>query len=200
MTMDQGTQMDHGSDHGGEQDRLQQAAGQVAEHVTDTAQHQLGTRVDTGLARAGDMLDQVASAVRRSGEQMRDQQPQVADIAETAAQQVDRASRFLHETDMNGLIREAEGFARQQPAVFIGGALALGLIASRLLKASPQGHGASFRSGMSQGYAGRGGYDRWTSGGSTYARTGRAEGVAWDGSASTAGTAADWSEGEHGGI
>lgn len=218
MTMDQGSFSDPTTESSTSSDRLQQAAGSVAERVSDTAQQQVGTQVNSQLSRAGDMLEQLASAVRRSGDQMRDQQPQVAEIADTAAQQVDRASQFLRRTDMNGLIREAEDFARQQPAVFLGGALALGLIASRFLKASPQSDRGSFARGLSSGYGGygtgyggrgyaRGGYGagRWSGpetayGGRSTGQGGYGQSETWTEVESPAPSATGWSEREHGGL
>jgi ElaB/YqjD/DUF883 family membrane-anchored ribosome-binding protein len=176
-------------------DRLQDAASNVADRVGGTAQQQVETRVDTGLDRAGDMLDQLASAVRRTSNEMRDQQPQIANIAETAASQTERAARYLRETDMQGVIRQADRFAREQPAVFLGGAVMLGLLAARFLKASPnqmtgggryggqhgggqygggryiggQYQGTSFERGFDRGYGASGSWSGGTARGTTAA-------------------------------
>lgn len=124
----------------GSGDRLQDAAGTVVDRVAGTAQQQIGSTANAQLSKASEMLGQVAGAIRQSGEQMRTDQPQIAGFAETAAQQVDKVSGFLRQTDLNGLVRETEGFARRQPALFLGGALVLGVAASRFLKAGPDGH------------------------------------------------------------
>jgi hypothetical protein len=143
-------------------DRLQDAASSVADRVADTAQQQVGTKVESQLGRGADVLGQVSQAIRQSGEQLRSDQPQIAGFADTAAQQVDRASEYLRQTDFQGLVRGAEDFARRQPAVFLGGALALGLVASRFLKASPSG-GDQSGSGRGYGY-GYGSYGSYGSG------------------------------------
>src|SRR5690349_14090384 len=128
-----------GSGSSGSGDRLQQATSDVVDRVADTAQQQVGTQVDSQLNRGAEVLEQVSRAIRQSGEQLRSDQPQIASLADTAAQQVDKAGQYLRQTDFQGLVRGAEDFARRQPAVFLGGALALGLVASRFLKASPSG-------------------------------------------------------------
>ena len=148
---------------GGSGDRLQQATSDVVDRVTGTAQQQVGTQVESQLGRGADMLDQVSRAIRQSGEQLRGEQPQIASFADTAAQQVDRAGQYLRQTDFQGLVRGAEDFARRQPAVFLGGALALGLVASRFLKASPSGGQSGY--GGQRGYR-SGGYGSY--GGSSY--------------------------------
>jgi hypothetical protein len=145
-------------------DRLQDAASSVADRVADTAQQQVGTKVESQLARGADVLGQVSQAIRQSGEQLRSDQPQIASFADTAAEQVDRASQYLRQTDFQGLVRGAEDFARRQPAVFLGGALALGLVASRFLKASPAG-GSQSGYGHGYGYGSDGSYGSGRSGG-----------------------------------
>ena len=131
------------SDNGGE--RLQEAAGGVADRVAETAQQTVGTQVDTGMVKASTVLEQIAGAVRTSGDELRGDQPQVASFADGAAGQVERFARYLNENSAQDLMREAEEFARRQPAIFLGGALALGLVASRFLKASPTGGSSGSR-------------------------------------------------------
>jgi hypothetical protein len=150
------------------QDRLQDAVSHVTDRVTDTAQQEVGTRVDSSLSRAGDVLEQVAGAVRRTGDQLRQDQPQVANLADTAAGQVDRAAQYLRGSDSQQILAEAERFARQQPAIFIGGAVMLGLVAARFLKASPSG-----MRGAGSGYGGTSGYGSSSYGASGYGSLGR---------------------------
>src|SRR5690349_24732437 len=89
-------------------DRLQQATSDVVDRVAGTAQQQVGTQVDTQLGRGADMLDQVSRAIRQTGEQLRGDQPQIASLAATAAQQVDSAGQYLRGTDFQGVVRGAE--------------------------------------------------------------------------------------------
>jgi hypothetical protein len=113
----------------------------VQERVSDVAGSQ--------MSRAGDVLQSVAQAIRSTGDQLRQDQPQVAGFADTAASQVDRFAGRIRTSSPSDMIAEAEQFARRQPAVFLGGALLLGAVAARFLKASPQAG-----SGMSAGYRG----------------------------------------------
>ena len=158
----------------GSGDRLQDATSGVVDRVTGTAQQQVGTQVNSQLNRGADMLDKVSQAIRQSGEQLRGDQPQIASLADTAAQQVDRAGDYLRQTDFQGIVRGAEDFARRQPAVFLGGALALGLVASRFLKASPNDgqsrYGRGFRSDSYGSYGRRYGssYGGSSYGGASY--------------------------------
>ena len=190
-------------------DRLQDAASSVADRVADTAQQQVGSKVESQLGRGADVLGQVSQAIRQSGEQLRSEQPQIASFADTAAEQVDRASQYLRQTDYQGLVRGAEDFARRQPAVFLGGALALGLVASRFLKASPSG-GSQSGYGRGYGYGSYGSYGSGRSGGygdsygaGSYGSSGMYGGTAGtygDATYAGAGAAATTDQGaEHGG-
>ena len=89
------------SDNGGE--RLQEAASGVADRVADTAQQTVGTQVDTGMVKASAVLEQIAGAVRTSGDELRGDQPQVASFADSAAGQVERFARYLNENSAQDL-------------------------------------------------------------------------------------------------
>ena len=116
-------------------DQVQQTAGQVAEQAKQQALSQASTQKE----HAASSLDAVAQALRQSGDQLRDkQQVPLANLAGTAAHQVEQFSGYLRNTDVNEMIRDVELFARRQPAAFIGGAFTLGVLAARFLKSSSQ--------------------------------------------------------------
>ena len=75
----------------------------------------------------------------------------MAQFVERAADQIERFSNHLRERDLNQLVGEAQRFARQQPAVFIGSSFAAGMLAARFIKASRPS-----RSFDDRGYSGYG--------------------------------------------
>jgi len=110
----------------------QQTSG-ILSQVRDKAASQLNEQ----KARATDGLGNVAQAVRQSTHHLREQQyDTVAQFVERAADQIERFSNHLRERDLNDLVSEAQRFARQQPAVFIGSSFAAGILAARFIKAS----------------------------------------------------------------
>ena len=110
----------------------EQTAG-ILNQVRDKAASQLNEQ----KARATDSLGSVAQAVRQSTHHLREQQyDTVAQFVERAADQIERFSNHLRERDLNDLVSEAQRFARQQPAVFIGSSFAAGMLAARFIKAS----------------------------------------------------------------
>jgi len=153
-------------------DQVQETAGQVTEQAKQQALTQLGTQKE----HAAGSLDAVAQALRQSGDQLRTkQQEPLADLAGTAAERVERLSGYLRHTDVKEMVRDVEGFARRQPAAFLGGAFTLGVLAARFLKSSArpdddQGTGAP---GRTPSYRGYGSNAYATSGTSRYPGPGR---------------------------
>ena len=85
---------------------------------------------------------------------METQQPQIADLASTAADQAEALAGYLRENDVRQIIGNVETFARRQPLLFLGGAFVLGVAASRFIKAAGgQGQGQQHVSGHLSAYS-----------------------------------------------
>lgn len=140
-----------------ESQTYQKALGKGHE-LTDKAKGQARTMIDKQRDRSSSMLGSVASALRQTAQQLQSQeQGSIARYADSAAAKVDQLSGYLRDKDADQLISEAERMVRRRPAVFLGGAFALGFALSRFLKSSgmragsPGGHGGSksYSAGMS---------------------------------------------------
>lgn len=108
-------------------------ATRIADRVKEHAAAQLSTQKD----RATEGLGSVVSAVRSTTNSLRDQQHDtVARYVEQAADQIERLSERLKDKDVTELLDDAQRLARRQPALFVGGAFALGLVGARFLKSS----------------------------------------------------------------
>lgn len=114
------------------QEKAQQAAGQIKGRVRD--------QVDERSTEAGRQVNATAGDIRKVGEELRKQgKDQPAKMATQAADQAERIGGYLERSDGEAILRDVEEFGRRQPwAVALGG-LALGFVASRLLKASSEG-------------------------------------------------------------
>jgi ElaB/YqjD/DUF883 family membrane-anchored ribosome-binding protein len=122
--------------------QTQQKASQVAEQTRQQAKSRLATQKD----QAAERLSPIEVALQETGQQLRDQgQDSVAQHAERAAEYIERFSGHLRESDVDGLIGEAEDFARSKPALFLGGAAALGFFGTRFLKSSSEEAGSTGR-------------------------------------------------------
>jgi hypothetical protein len=97
------------------------------------AASQLGAQKD----RATDGVSSVTQAVRQSTQQLRDSQHDtIAQYVEKTVDQIDRFTERLKQKDVNELMRDAQQFARRNPAVFVGAAFGVGVVAARFLKSS----------------------------------------------------------------
>jgi hypothetical protein len=114
-------------------EKAQEAAGQAKEK----AGSQLRSQVDQRSTDAGHRIGGYASDVRSVGEQLRQQgKDQPAKLAEQAADRAERLGSYLKESDADRILGDIEDFGRRRPWAVIAGGVALGLVASRLLKAS----------------------------------------------------------------
>lgn len=114
-------------------EKAQEAAGQAK----DKAGSQLRSQVDQRSTDAGHRVGGIASDVRAVGESLREQgKDQPAKLAEQAADRAERLGSYLKESDADRILGDVEDFGRRQPWAVIAGGVALGLVASRFLKAS----------------------------------------------------------------
>jgi hypothetical protein len=114
-------------------EKAQEAAGQAK----DKAGSQLRSQVDQRSTDAGHRVGGIASDVRAVGESLREQgKDQPAKLAEQAADRAERLGSYLKESDADRILSDVEDLGRRQPWAVIAGGLAIGLIASRFLKAS----------------------------------------------------------------
>ena len=110
-------------------EKAQQAAGQ--------ARSALRSQVDQRSTEAGQRARGFASDARTIGDQLRQQgKDQPAKLADQAADRAERLGDYLRRSDADRILQDIEDFGRRQPWAVIAGGAALGLIASRFLKAS----------------------------------------------------------------
>lgn len=113
-------------------------AGEVYGQAKDKAVNVLDekkTTLASGLTTVADSLRQVGDNLQTGGEEN-----QIANLTAkygtSLADQVEKLSGYLDNKDLRGMMRDLETFARRNPAVFLGGAFALGFLAVRFLKSS----------------------------------------------------------------
>jgi hypothetical protein len=86
---------------------------------------------------AAEGIGDMAGALRTAAQQLGGQRKEtVASLAEYAADGLERLSGTLRSKDLDTLVHDVEDFARRQPALFFGAAVAAGFLALRFLKSS----------------------------------------------------------------
>jgi len=117
--------------------RMTEQAQEKAGHLTEKAKEQTTSFLDSQRERLADAMDSAATALRQSSHQLQGQdRGAMAQYGFSAADNMHRASDYLRRTDTDAMLHSVEGYARREPALFLGGALALGFLGARFLKSS----------------------------------------------------------------
>ena len=122
--------------------QVKESGGKVASQAIDQVKEKAATKIDEQKSTLAQGLGSVADTIRQVGETLKsaDEQSGVASTAakygDTLASQVEQFSGYLEKHNVSELMRDVERFARRNPAYFIGGAFALGLLGARFLKSS----------------------------------------------------------------
>ena len=133
--------------------QAQQKVQEKAEEVRGQVSGRVREQVDTRSTQAGEQIGSVAQAMRRTGDSLRQEGNDApARVTDAVAERADRLGGYLRERDADTILRDIEDMARRQPWLFAAGGLALGLIASRFLKASSGERYRSYNGGSTRGY------------------------------------------------
>jgi hypothetical protein len=147
----------HG-DTGAIKDVLSQAkesTGQIASQAYGIAAKRATTAVDEQKANFAQGLTSVADSIRQIGENLRGTEEPTgvakaaAQYTETAAEKVEQISGYLNKNDLNALLRDVKSLARSNPALFLGGAFTLGILAARFIKSGTSGESSARRGSLS---------------------------------------------------
>jgi hypothetical protein len=139
------TALDQAQQRAGETvDQLKAQAGDAAVQLKNQAgttverlKTQAGDQLDTQMTQASISLATVADAVNTLGDQLRQgNQALLAGYTDRVAGQVDQMATYLRQSDPGKVLHDIEDFARREPALFLAGAFAMGLVGTRFLKSS----------------------------------------------------------------
>jgi hypothetical protein len=108
----------------------------VATGLVGEARHVAEDKLREGKNFAGDQLGTVAWALRNTSDALRSKESGITEYVEKAATAIDNVSIYLSTRTLSQLINDAEGFARREPAIFLGGAFFAGLLGGRFFKAA----------------------------------------------------------------
>ncbi len=107
--------------------------GRIGSHLRDTGRSVVGQQ----KKRAGDELESISEAVHEAADQLHERNDHmVAQYIDSFAEQIERAANYVRRTEPSEMIETVSNFARRRPEVVIGGALLLGFIGARFIKAS----------------------------------------------------------------
>jgi len=95
-------------------------------------------QLDSRSSDVGTRVLATASSVKRIAEELRGDELShgAAAVADRGAETLERIGRYLDSSDGETLVRDAERFSREQPWAIATTGVVLGLVGSRMLKAS----------------------------------------------------------------
>jgi hypothetical protein len=114
----------------------------TAQSAKDTVRSSLTEQKDGAASSLGEFAGALRKASQDSGD------GSAAQMADWAANGLERVSATLRSNDLNGMMREVESFARSQPVAFFFAAAAAGFLATRFLKAGTPAQSARGDGGM----------------------------------------------------
>jgi hypothetical protein len=103
----------------------------VAERLKEEGKQKL----ERGKTSAADQVEQVASALKSASNEFDTQSP-LGTYANQLAESVSRFGDRLRDGSIEDLANDMQLAARRNPALFVAGGLALGIVLARLVKAS----------------------------------------------------------------
>jgi hypothetical protein len=112
------------------------AAKEQARDVWNEAKDRARSRVDEQQNMVAKGIGDFAGALRQAARNVDDGPVPVSRLTENVADRLERFSGTLRTKDLNTMVRDVESFARSQPLVFFGVAMAAGFFAMRFLRSS----------------------------------------------------------------
>jgi len=124
-----------------------------AEKARGAAASAVRQQVDERSTQVGSQVGEISDALRKSSENLRSQgKVGPAKVLDAVTDRVEPMGRYLSESDADRLLGDAEHYGRRNPWLVIAGGLTLGVVVSRLLKASSN---RRFEELRGQGYSSR---------------------------------------------
>ena len=110
--------------------------------IADQVKDQASAVAQQQMTSAAEGLDSAAGAVNAVGDRLRENNlGELSQYTDLAAEQIEKLATWLRTTTPDEIAHDIEDFAKKQSAVFVAGALALGLIGVRFLRSTSQNRG-----------------------------------------------------------
>jgi hypothetical protein len=127
---------------------LTRALKDSAASVQDAAKDVASREAEAGAQRVADSAQNLADALRSAADAVPLESKWVGELLGKSADGIERATSSLSSGDFSGALHDVNGFARRQPAIFLGACVALGFAAARVGKtALEQTHSAAPENG-----------------------------------------------------
>ena len=132
-------------------DDAKKTTGKAAGKVYDAASKKATSKIDEQKANWAQDLSSVADSIRQIGDSLRDGEKPYgiakvsAGYTDKVADKVEEVSGYLDNRDLGEMLGDLKKFAHRNPALFLGGAFALGIAAARFLKSGSSNQALAHR-------------------------------------------------------
>ena len=110
--------------------RIKESASTVIERGKDAA----ASTIEKGAEQARTSAESAAHALRRAADDVEPDNRWIGSALRKSAEGVERAARSLEGGDISRTVEDLNGFARRNPALFLGASLAVGFALARVGK------------------------------------------------------------------
>lgn len=123
--------------------RVLAEAKSTAGEAYDSVAEKAVSHLDEKRSGLSDELTSVAESFRNMGRDLSTAGEKAgitsatAKYTDTAAEKIEQVAHYFEQNDLKAMLSDVKDFARKNPAIFLGGAFAMGIIAARFLKSSP---------------------------------------------------------------
>lgn len=128
---------DRHNGEGGAKDRLKSQADELMQAAKQRAKDVASEQKDAAAAQLGC----VARGLRDAAGSMQGESEFAGRYASKAAEGLERFAQDLRGADFDELVQRTESYARRNPGVFLGGAVAAGFLLARFIKSSHERSG-----------------------------------------------------------
>lgn len=116
-------------------EQAKQTVANVAADAKAGVTTQLEQRIDAAKEVGVEKIETVSDALRGAGEKLEGTGP-LPQLAEKAAEGIENLARFVENKSIGDVFNGVQSFAKREPALFLGGAVVVGILAGRFLKSS----------------------------------------------------------------
>lgn len=116
-------------------EQAKQTVANVASDAKAGVTTQLEQRVEKAKGVGVEKIETVSEALHSASEKLEGTGP-LPQLAEKAAEGIENLAHFIENKNIGDVFQGIETFAKKQPALFLGGAVAIGILAGRFLKSS----------------------------------------------------------------
>jgi hypothetical protein len=117
-------------------------AKETASGTYDAVANQATSKIEEHKGELSTGLRTLADTFRKTGSDLQNAQQTTpltdvtARYTGVAANQIENVASYFERKDLRAMMRDTESFARRNPAIFLGAAFALGMVAARFFKSS----------------------------------------------------------------